>query len=197
MRLLTSGTLAPSHLVFFLDGAMLRFANLVTMEWWDDIWLNEAFASYASDILMAPKILPDFPTWLPFLDQRIETSMRLDAGKSHAIITPIVDEAQMSTAFDTVTYDKGASGKTVMAFLYRADYRFAVLRMISEVVGEEAFLKGVSSYLKKFSYGNSVGQNCRLPETHAMVEADDSLQYGTRSADTRRDLTWPPSPTPG
>ena len=81
------------------------------MVWWDDLWLNEAFASYAADCLMGPTILPDFDTWIYFNDKRVEASMAFDATTSHPIVVPIVDEAQLSTAFDTITYDKGASGK--------------------------------------------------------------------------------------
>ncbi|ORY35316.1 peptidase family M1-domain-containing protein [Naematelia encephala] len=119
------------------------FANLVTMSWWDDVWLNEAFATYASDGLIGPVIDEDFNTWKTYQDEHVEKSMTLDALTSHPIITPIEDEAQLSTAFDTITYDKGAS----------------VLRMIAEVVGENVFLRGVSTYLQKFAYSNAVGKD--------------------------------------
>ncbi len=84
---------------------------MVTMVWWDDLWLNEAFASYVSSGLIGPILLADWDVWMPFQEGHVEKSMSLDATTSHPIITPITEESQLSTAFDMVTYDKGASGE--------------------------------------------------------------------------------------
>ena len=82
------------------------------MEWWDDVWLNEAFANYAADYLVAPIINPDFDTWLTAENRHVKRSMLIDEKNfTHPIVVPIVDEAQLSSAFDQITYDKGSNGE--------------------------------------------------------------------------------------
>jgi aminopeptidase N len=138
-----------------------RFANIVTMEWWTDLWLNEAFASYAADVVTGPMLDPDFETWLPFVDSNVEVAMQVDATESHPIVNEIVSEDQFGAAFDSITYLKGASGKwrAGEASWLSADGSITVLRQIAAVLGEKKFLKGVSNYLKKFAYQNAEGKD--------------------------------------
>ncbi|HAV35229.1 MAG TPA: aminopeptidase, partial [Massilia sp.] len=81
------------------------FGNLVTMAWWDNLWLNEGFASW-----MAAKATEHFhPEWRPYLDEiaQREKVLDLDARKStHPIQTPIANEEQAANAFDAITYIK-------------------------------------------------------------------------------------------
>nr|AVZ46163.1 Aminopeptidase N [Crocuta crocuta] len=119
------------------------FGNLVTLEWWNDLWLNEGFASYV-EYLGA-----DYaePTWnlkdLMVLND-VYRVMAIDAlATSHPLSTPaseINTPAQISEVFDSISYSKGAS----------------VLRMLSSFLTEDLFKKGVASYLHTFKYGNTI-----------------------------------------
>lgn len=114
------------------------FGNLVTMAWWDNIWLNEGFASWmgtkATDALN-----PDWNHWVrteggkPWL-------MAGDSRKStHAIQRPVASELQIGDAFDDITYQKG------MFFI----------RMLEDYLGEKAFQKGLRRYMKRHAYSNT------------------------------------------
>jgi aminopeptidase N len=106
------------------------FGDLVTMKWWDDIWLNEGFATW-----MANKPLA---AWKP------EWRVDLDAMKStRAIRMKVETPEEINEVFDGIAYEKTA----------------AVLRMIENYVGPEAFRKGVASYIKKYSYSSAAGED--------------------------------------
>ncbi len=114
------------------------FGDLVTMKWWDDIWLNEGFANW-----METKPLKAWkPEWHSEVDEveANESAMSLDALRS---TRPIRMKAstpdEINELFDTIAYEKGA----------------AVLRMVEAWVGEEAFRKGVNTYLERFQYSNA------------------------------------------
>ena len=116
------------------------FGNLVTMRWWNDLWLNEGFASWA-----AAKAAEELhPEWQPWLSQRAggtESAMGLDArAGTHPVVQTVntIDEANL--AFDAISYEKG----------------LAVIRMLEGYVGEEDFRRGVHDYLSARLYGNSV-----------------------------------------
>ena len=114
------------------------FGNLVTMAWWDNLWLNEGFASW-----MATKATHHFhPEWRPYLYNLAEREgvMNLDARKTtHAIQTPVLTEEQAADAFDSITYTKGE----------------AFLRMLEAYLGEEPFRKGIRAYMAKHQYANT------------------------------------------
>lgn len=114
------------------------FGNLVTMAWWDNLWLNEGFASW-----MATKATHHFhPEWRPYLEGMAEREyvMNLDARKTtHPIQTPIQTEEQAAAAFDAITYLKGE----------------AFLRMLEAYLGESAFRKGIRAYMAKHQYSNT------------------------------------------
>ena len=118
------------------------FGNLVTMKWWDDIWLNEGFATW-----MANKPLAAWkPDWRVDLDDAADTqgALGIDALKStRAIRMKVETPEEINEVFDGIAYQKTA----------------AVLRMIEQYVGPEAFRKGVASYLKKYSYNNAAGED--------------------------------------
>jgi aminopeptidase N len=115
------------------------FGDLVTMAWWDDLWLNEGFASWME--YKAPDHFnPRWNVWLDSVDAK-EVAMRTDVRPgTHPIITPIHDVLQASQAFDSITYEKGQ----------------AVIRMLEDYVGADAFRDGVRAYMKKHAYGNTV-----------------------------------------
>ncbi|MBQ5942739.1 MULTISPECIES: M1 family metallopeptidase [unclassified Massilia] len=114
------------------------FGNLVTMAWWDNLWLNEGFASW-----MAAKATQHFhPEWRPYLSGIAEREyvLNLDARKTtHPIQTPVDNEEQAAAAFDAITYRKGE----------------AFLRMLEAYLGEESFRKGIRAYMAKHQYSNT------------------------------------------
>ncbi len=118
------------------------FGDLVTMKWWDDIWLNEGFATWAANKPLAAWR----PEWRMDLNATEETqkALGLDALRStRAIRTRVSTPEEINEVFDPIAYEK-TSG---------------VLNMIEAFVGPEAFRQGVSSYLKKYSYGNAAGED--------------------------------------
>ncbi len=114
------------------------FGNLVTMAWWDNLWLNEGFASWmgakATDALN-----PDWFHWMRVDGGKVGL-MALDAQKStHPIQRPVLSEAQIGDAFDGITYQKG------MFFI----------RMLEDYLGEHDFQKGLQRYMRTHAFGNT------------------------------------------
>jgi aminopeptidase N len=115
------------------------FGDLVTMQWWDDLWLNEGFASWMED-KVTDHFHPEWKVWLQDLQSK-QGAMQIDARDgTHPIITPIDDVLQASGAFDTITYSKGS----------------AVIRTLESYLGEDAFRAGVRRYMHDHAYGNTV-----------------------------------------
>ncbi|MCB2014019.1 MAG: M1 family metallopeptidase [Sphingobium sp.] len=115
------------------------FGNLVTMSWWDDLWLNEGFASW-----MATKVTdvmkPEWEMLLTRVDGR-ERAMSLDAYKTtHPVVQEIKTVEAVNQAFDAITYNKGE----------------AVITMFESFSGDDAWREGIRAYMKKHAYGNTV-----------------------------------------
>jgi len=143
------------------------FGDLVTMQWWDDLWLNEGFASWM-EVKAADHFHPEWKTGLDALDSK-EDAMVVDArAGTHPVIEPIRDVLQANEAFDTITYDKGR----------------AVVRMIEDYLGADAFREGVRRYIRAFAYRNSnsndlwhaLQQSTSAPVT--VIAHDFTLQAG-------------------
>ena len=116
------------------------FGNLVTLSWWDDLWLNEGFASYMEYKGVA-NYHQDWDMESQFLNYDLHRVMDLDATiSSHPIIQPVNHPDQITEIFDAISYAKGAS----------------VLRMLEDFMGAEEFRIGIKRFLKKFEYGNAV-----------------------------------------
>jgi aminopeptidase N len=114
------------------------FGDLVTMAWWDNIWLNEGFASWMAT-KATDRFNPDWDTWLRAASDK-EHAMHLDARAStHPVQQRIDNEAQAGDAFDQITYQKGQS----------------FIRMLEDWLGEEAFREGIRSYMKRHQYSNT------------------------------------------
>ncbi|MGB8020520.1 MAG: aminopeptidase N [Candidatus Nanopelagicales bacterium] len=119
--------------------AHMWFGNLVTMRWWDDLWLNESFAEWASHHVMAHATRYTH-TWNTFLNLRKTWAYRQDQLPStHPIATDMHDLEAVKLNFDGITYAKGASA----------------LRQLVAWVGEDEFLAGLRAYFTKYSWGNT------------------------------------------
>lgn len=114
------------------------FGDLVTMAWWNDLWLNEGYASWMQ-AKISSKLHPERKAWLKSLDGK-ETAFALDAvASSHPIVQTVRDVDEANLAFDAITYQKGR----------------AVIRMIEAYLGETAFRDGIRAYMKAHAYGNT------------------------------------------
>lgn len=115
------------------------FGNLVTMEWWTHLWLNEGFASYI-EYLAVDKIFPEWDIWTQFSTNDLGRALRLDAlASTHPIEVEVHHPSEIGEIFDEVSYSKGAS----------------IIRMLAGYLGEKNFRDGLRYYLKKHSYKNT------------------------------------------
>jgi len=122
--------------------AHMWYGDLVTMAWWDDLWLNEAFATW-----MAYKVVdqwkPEWRMWQGFEHDRAG-ALGLDAlSTTHPIYAPVRSVAEATENFDVITYEKGA----------------AVVRMIEHYLGSDAFREGVRLYMRRHREGNTVAKD--------------------------------------
>jgi aminopeptidase N len=119
--------------------AHMWFGDLVTMRWWDDLWLNESFASYMS-VLCQAEATPWPQAWTTFANAEKSWAYRQDALPStHPISADIRDLEDVEVNFDGITYAKGA----------------AVLKQLVAWVGREAFFAGLRSYFADFAWSNA------------------------------------------
>ena len=115
------------------------FGNLVTMDWWDELWLNEGFATWAG-WLAIDHLHPEWEVWPQFTNEGMVDAFGLDAVRaSHPIQVPVRDVLEVNQIFDMISYLKGCS----------------MIRMLASNVGIKKFLAGVSIYLKTHAYGNA------------------------------------------
>ncbi len=116
------------------------FGNLVTMKWWDDLWLNEGFASWI-EYLAVDKIFPEWHIWTHFVATDQDVALREDALiNSHPIQVHISHPDEIHSVFDNISYSKGAS----------------IIHMLHQYLGSNDFRLGLVHYLSKHRYGNTV-----------------------------------------
>ncbi|KAK2644944.1 hypothetical protein Ddye_020139 [Dipteronia dyeriana] len=114
------------------------FGNLVTMEWWTHLWLNEGFATWVS-YLATDNLFPEWKIWIQFLDESTE-GLRLDGlEESHPIEVDVNHASEIDEIFDAISYRKGAS----------------VIRMLQSYLGAEVFQQSLASYIKKYACSNA------------------------------------------
>ena len=119
--------------------AHMWFGDLVTMRWWNDLWLNESFAEYASTLATA-EATEWHEAWTTFAAMEKSWAYRQDQLPStHPIVAEIRDLDDVQVNFDGITYAKGGS----------------VLKQLGAWVGQDQFLAGVSQYFKKHAWGNT------------------------------------------
>jgi aminopeptidase N len=115
------------------------FGDLVTMAWWDDLWLNEGFASWMAT-KVSNALQPDWEMLLTRVDGR-EAAMSLDSlATTHPVVQKITTVDQVNQAFDAITYQKGE----------------AVITMLEGYAGEDVWRQGIRSYMQAHAYGNTV-----------------------------------------
>ena len=115
------------------------FGDLVTMEWWDDLWLNESFASWMGDKAV-DYLHPEWEMWTQFLTHDTGSALNLDGLRnSHPIEQPVNNPAEIGELFDAISYSKGGS----------------VLRMLEHYLGEDAFRAGLRIYIQRHQYANA------------------------------------------
>jgi aminopeptidase N len=119
------------------------FGNLVTMDWWSELWLNEGFATWVG-WLAIDHLYPDWDVWGQFVTESVGMAFKLDSIRgSHPIEVPVKNALEIEQIFDHISYLKGSS----------------VIRMLSSYLGTDTFIKGVSNYLKKHAYGNATTED--------------------------------------
>ena len=119
--------------------AHMWFGDLVTMKWWNDLWLNESFATFMGYLAGCEAVgWPD--DWASFCScQKYATIDADQRSTTHPVVAPINDLNDTYVNFDSITYTKGAS----------------VLKQMVYYVGREAFFKGIHDYLTRMAYGNA------------------------------------------
>jgi puromycin-sensitive aminopeptidase len=139
------------------ENAHMWFGDLVTMKWWNGLWLNEAFATFM-EMLAVDAWKPEWRRWDSFTVSRA-AAMQVDGLKStRPIEFPVEKPEEAAGMFDVLTYEKGAS----------------VLRMLEQYLGAEAFRDGIRLYLRRHEYGNA--------ETTDLWDAlEDSTQQPVRA----------------
>ena len=120
------------------------FGNLVTMKWWDDLWLNESFANMM-EYEAVDALFPEWHIWNEFIAAEGLAAFRRDAVAGvQSVKTPVNHPDEISALFDpSIVYAKGGR----------------LLYMLKSYVGEEAFRKGLSGYFQKHAYGNTEGSD--------------------------------------
>ena len=143
------------------------FGDLVTMAWWDDLWLNEGFATWM-EVKATQELHPEWAGW-PQVAARKQQAMDIDARRgTHPVIMRIDDVSQTEGAFDTITYSKGSQ----------------VVRTLEAYMGDDAFRDGVRRYIAAHAYGNTVTDDLwRSLDAHAArpvraIARDLTLQSG-------------------
>ncbi|MGH8990702.1 MAG: aminopeptidase N [Acidimicrobiia bacterium] len=142
--------------------AHMWFGDLVTMRWWDDLWLNESFATFASHLAMVEATRFQ-SAWTTFASAWKVWAYRQDQLPStHPIVADAPDIEAMKTNFDGITYAKGAS----------------VLRQLVAWVGQDEFLAGVRAYFKRHAWGNT-----ELPDFLGALEETSGRDLSAWSAE--------------
>ncbi|PAV64150.1 hypothetical protein WR25_01487 [Diploscapter pachys] len=142
--------------------AHLWFGDLVTMQWWTDLWLKEGFASFM-EYLFVGYNCEEFKIWLHFINDEFASGLGLDSLRSsHPIEVEIDNPNELEEIYDSITYAKSNS----------------VNRMLCFYLGEETFQKGLRIYLKRFSYKNATTEDLWTALSEASGQNISELMSG-------------------
>lgn len=117
------------------------FGNLVTMKWWNDLWLNESFATYMSYLVMtqAPELVKYKEAWIDFMGRKFE-GINADILKTtHPVVNSIKSVSEAESVFDGISYGKGAS----------------FLKQANKVLGQDNMKYALHTYFQKYKWGNT------------------------------------------
>nr|XP_012629235.1 endoplasmic reticulum aminopeptidase 1 isoform X1 [Microcebus murinus] len=154
------------------------FGNLVTMEWWNDLWLNEGFAKFM-EFVSVSVTHPELKVGDYFLGKCFN-AMELDAlNSSHPVSTPVENPAQIREMFDDVSYEKGA----------------CILNMLRDYLSADVFKSGIVQYLQKYSYKNTKNEDlwnsmasiCPTDDTQGMDGFCPGSQHSSSSSHWRQE----------
>ncbi|KAJ5109188.1 hypothetical protein N7456_005863 [Penicillium angulare] len=144
-RLLLDSASAPVQyqqqvaMLIFHELAHQWFGNLVTMEYWDGLWLNEGFADWMS-FYACNAFYPEWDARKMYVAGGLQRGLALDGLRSsHPVQTPILGDSDIGQIFDDISYQKGA----------------CILTMVTRALGEDVFLRGVVEYLRRYAYSNA------------------------------------------
>jgi aminopeptidase N len=158
-----SSTEEDRQLVFLVvahEMAHQWFGDLVTMEWWGDLWLNEGFARWMQTFA-ADELHPEWETGLRAAGI-FETGKDADAMPStHPVVQPVYTADQAEQAFDSITYDKGA----------------AIISMLNAYVGRDEFRDGVRRYMHAHAYGNTADSDLWQLIQDAVGKPIDGIEH--------------------
>ena len=119
--------------------AHMWFGDLVTMAWWNDLWLNESFASWMGDKAV-DHLFPEWQMWTQFVAEDTSRALQLDGlQNSHPIEQKVSNPAEIGELFDAISYSKGGS----------------ILRMLEDYVGSADFQRGLNRYMTDHKYSNA------------------------------------------
>ncbi|GAA6054207.1 hypothetical protein JCM3770_001392 [Rhodotorula araucariae] len=119
------------------EAAHMWFGNSTTLSWWDDLWLNESFATLIGEVVALNVLEPSWNVHSSFIKFHRSDALRVDALRSsHPVHLACKHECEVPQTFDHISYEKGS----------------AVLKMLMEVIGEDRFLAGTAAYLKEHQY---------------------------------------------
>ena len=158
--------------------AHMWFGDLVTMAWWNDLWLNESFASWMGDKAV-DSLFPDWQVWTEFVSNDTNEALSLDGLKSsHPIEQEVENPAEIGQLFDAISYSKGGS----------------VLRMLENFIGAETFRRGINLYLDQHQYRNAatrdlwdaLGEASGQPVAEMMDSWVQQTGYPVLHVDSRR-----------
>lgn len=126
---------------FLHEMAHMWFGNLVTMQWWDDLWLNESFATYISQVCRSSYLSAEFPhIWNDFLSLKAWGYSTDQLVTTHPISLRVENTGETETNFDGISYSKGSS----------------VLKQLHFILGDEVFRSAIREYIQRNQYGNTV-----------------------------------------
>ncbi|KAJ9472500.1 Aminopeptidase M1 [Diplonema papillatum] len=119
--------------------AHMWFGNLVTMDWWKELWLNESFATYM-EFGAVDELFPEWQPWSMFISEDFDSALQLDALlTSHPVEVDVVHAHEIDEIFDDISYAKGCS----------------IMRMLVAWIGKESFQTAMQKYLEEFKYKNA------------------------------------------
>ncbi|SCV67853.1 BQ2448_5464 [Microbotryum intermedium] len=124
------------------EASHLWFGDLVSMSFWDELWLNEGTATWLGEVVVVDELEPDWNVEVEFVRTHQARALKLDGLlSSHPVHLPVLKNLPNAVAevFDDISYEKGST----------------ILRMLSHTIGKKAFIRGIASYLKKHAHSNT------------------------------------------